>query len=241
MVSQIKSTPGKRTIEKAQIDWPSTKTQMTLAALLIIASCCVAYGSTLKMGFLLDDYLHLDYAARALRGEVGPLVHNFVSNWGGSDIMKSYRPIISLSIFTDYLLYHTHSFGYHLTNLIAFCACSVMVALVTLELTGRLGSRSGALTALWAGLLFSVYPLHAESVAWVIGRVDTFAAAFYLASLFCFLRLELLKEKSYLARSLIFFLLALTSKETAVSLPFAVALLACLPQRNIIGNATDSL
>jgi hypothetical protein len=229
MVSQASETPVKHIIEKARIDGASTKTQMVIAALIIIASGCVAYGSTLKMGFLLDDYLHLDYAARAVAGQFGPLVNNFVSNWGGSDIMKSYRPVISLSIFIDYLLFHTHAFGFHLTNLLAFCTCSVMVAFVTLELTGRLGARSGALTALWAGLLFSVYPLHVESVAWIIGRVDTLATAFYLASLFCFLRLELLREKSFLWGSLAFFLLALTSKEIAVSLPFAVALLACLP------------
>ena len=221
--------PPVRTLEKAQINWPSAKTQMYLGSLLIILSTYLAYGSTIHMNFLLDDYLHLDYAARALHGEMAPLLNNFFSNWGGSDIMKSYRPVVSLSIFIDYLIFHTHAGGYHVSNLIAFSCCSILVSLITLELTGRLGARSGALTAIWAGLLFSVYPLHAESVAWIIGRVDVLATVFYLASLFCFLRLQSLKEKGYLKFSLLFFLLSLTSKEIAVSLPLAIGLLALLP------------
>jgi hypothetical protein len=219
-----------RKLEKAEITWPATKTQMTAAGILIVLSVFFSYGATLKMGFLLDDYLHLDYVARVFSGDLAPFLNNFTSNWGGSDIMKSYRPVISLSIFLDYLLFHTKAFGYHFTNITVFAVCSILVSLITLEITGRLGGRSGALSALWAGLLFSVYPLHAESVAWIIGRVDTFATCFYLASLFCFLRLQLVREKSYLILSLVFFLLALASKEIAVSLPAAVALLACLPE-----------
>ncbi|MBU6450212.1 MAG: glycosyltransferase family 39 protein [Cyanobacteria bacterium REEB67] len=219
-----------RKLEKAEITWPATKTQMTTAGILIVLSVFFSYGATLKMGFLLDDYLHLDYVARVFSGDFTPFLNNFTSNWGGSDIMKSYRPVISFSIFIDYLLFHTKAFGYHFTNIVVFATCSILVSLITLEITGRLGGRSGALTALWAGLLFSVYPLHAESVAWIIGRVDSFATCFYLASLFCFLRLQLGREKGYLLLSLVFFILALASKEIAVSLPAAIALLACLPQ-----------
>ena len=92
---------------------------------------------------------------------------------------------------------------------------------------------AGALTALWAGLLFSAYPLHASSVDWVSGRVDIFATLFYLSSIFCFLRLQLLKEKEYLSRALIFFALALASRETAVSLPLAIVFISALPERHV--------
>jgi|GEM_PF-716673 len=232
MVSSTEITKKKRTIENASITWGSTKTQMVFSILLIIASCFVAYCQTLSMGFLLDDFLHLDYCARALGGDATTLINNLTSNWGGSDIMKSYRPTISFSIFFDYLLFHTNAAGYHLTNLIIFTVCSVMVGLVTLEIADRINARTPALAALWAGLLFSVYPLHAESVAWIIGRVDSLATVFYLASVFCFLRLQRLHEKGYLIAALVFFVLSLTSKEIAVSLPVAIAFLALLPQKN---------
>jgi hypothetical protein len=229
MLTAIPHESTLRKIEKAQITWPATKTQMLWGSALIILSCFVSYAGTLGMGFLLDDYLHVDYAARALHGDLAPLLSNLVSNWGGSDIMKSYRPVVSLSIFLDYVVFHTNAFGFHLTNIILFATSAILVSLITLEINGRLQSRGGALTALWAGLLFSVYPLHAESVAWIIGRVDLLATTFYLASLFCFLRLELLRERGYLNFSLLFFLLALASKEIAVSLPVAIVALATLP------------
>ncbi|MBS1996201.1 MAG: glycosyltransferase family 39 protein [Cyanobacteria bacterium SZAS LIN-2] len=230
MLAPSTTQPVKHSIEKAHITWASTKTQMFFACLLITVSVWVAYGSSLSLGFLLDDYLHLDYCARALAGDATPLLNNLTSNWGGSDIMKSYRPTVSFSIFIDYLLYHTHAAGYHLTNIFTFTVCSILVAFVTHDIANRLGSRTPSLIALWAGLLFTVYPLHVESVAWIIGRVDTLATMFYLASLFCFLRLQLVNEKKYLVASLIFFVLSLTSKEIAVSLPLAIGLAACLPQ-----------
>ncbi len=220
---------AKTTLEYRAIVWFSQKVQVIIAAILMAIVIGVCFGSSLTIGFLLDDFLHLEYSMRALHNEWAPLLGNLFGNWGDSDLMRSYRPIASLSIFIDALVGgRTDAWRYHLTNLILYFVCCCLVSLVTLELTGRRGNRLSGAAALWAGLLFAVYPLHPESVAWIIGRVDVLCGAFYLASVFLFLRFQLIREKSILVLSLISFLLALLSKEMAVTVPVVITMAAFL-------------
>jgi hypothetical protein len=222
-----------RKLEASSLDFHSTKVLMFLGALLIFTSVISTTFSTLDGGFLLDDLLHINYCQQAINGNQAQFLQNFTGNWGGSDLMKSYRPLVSCSIFLDYLIYNIKPWGYHLSNLLLYALTAVGVSLTTLELTGLTGNKNKALTAIWAGLLFSVYPLHAESVAWIIGRVDLLATFFYVVALFTYLRYRLIHEKIYLFSSLIAFLLALVSKEIAISLPLSIFAFAL-----IIANST---
>lgn len=233
-----------RRLQKAGIDLGSIRTQLFIAIVVCVFAAFINYGSTLRDGFLLDDFLHLNYCARALAGDWQPFLMNFTGNWGGSDLMLSYRPVVSLSILFDYLLYRTNPWGYHLTNLVVFAACTALAASLALVLTQRLAPRLCGAAALFGGLLFAAYPLHAETVAWIIGRVDSLATFFYLASLLLFIRARTHGSKAFRRLSLLSFLLALTSKEIAVSLPFAVFILTFileLPQNKPLIAAKNAL
>ncbi len=226
------------TIEKDMIDPSSLRLEMVIGAALMLVTSLTLYWPVLGAGFLLDDFLHLDYVARAAAGDWHDFLSNFTGNWAGSDIMKSYRPVVSLSVLIDYLLWGTNASGFHLTNILLLAGSCLFTALVTLEITGLYGNRLKAAAAIWAGLLFAVYPLHGEAVAWIIGRVDLLSTLFYLASLFSYLRYRRLREKPYLWSSLLLFLLSLTSKEMAVTLPVVVALLEfLLPPPEGLGTA----
>ncbi len=215
-------------LEPAKVDYLSVKTQIIIAALLSSVLIFAIYWPTLKIGFLHDDFLHLDYVARAvMKGDAHDFLANLYSNWGGSDLMQSYRPLVSMSLLFDFLVFRTHAFGFHLTNLLLTCSCSLFVALIASELSGPFGNRMKATTAIWAALLFAAYPLHVESVAWIIGRVDLLCTLFYLAALYYFLRLRLIEEPVYIALSVGCFCLSLLSKEMAVTLP-AVAMVFSL-------------
>jgi len=130
----------------------SPKVQMAFgafAALLICLYCCSA---SLRVGFLLDDYLHLDYIHRALSGNWTDFLSNFTSNWAGSDLMKSYRPLVSLSLFIDSVIWGPRAWGFHLTNLLLQWGCCVFVGLISMELSGLKGNRLGSAGAIWAAL-----------------------------------------------------------------------------------------
>lgn len=212
------------TLEKASFDLASLKLQMMTGLILVLITCFVSYWSTLKVGFLLDDFLHLNYVAQAQAGHWQGFLQNFYGNWADSDIMKSYRPLSSLSFFIDYLVWKTNSFGFHLTNILLLFCSAFFVALIVLEITGLSGNRLGSAAALWAALLFAVYPLHPEACAWAIGRVDLLCSMFYLASVHSYLRFRLIREPVYIWASLICFVLALASKEMAATLPAVIAM-----------------
>lgn len=223
-MNRVEQPKNELTLEKASLDLRTTQVQMIVGIVLAVVTCFVVYAPTLHIGFLLDDFLHLDYVARATHGDWHDFVHNFYGNWAGSDIMKSYRPISSTSFFIDYLFWGANAFGFHLTNIILLSFCALFVGLTTLELTGSYGNRIGAVAAVWAGLLFAVYPLHPEATVWAIGRVDLLCGAFYFASMFYYMRFRLLHEKGYLWLSLACFLFSFASKEMAVTLPAVIVL-----------------
>lgn len=225
-------------LEPAVFSFETVKMQMIAVVVILFAVSIANYWPSTRIGFLLDDFLHVDYVARATHGDAHDLLANLYSNWGGSDLMKSYRPLVSLSIFVDYLLAGVHAAGYHATNILLLFACSLFVSLITLELCGKFSARVGAAPALWAGLLFCVYPLHAESVCWIIGRVDLLCTLFYLVTVFCLLRYQALKEKYLLWFAGAAFLLSLISKEMAVTLPVtATLMLLCIPAAYAPGAA----
>ena len=73
-------------------------------------------------------------------------------------------------------------------------------------------------SAMFAGLLFVVMPVHAESVAWITGRVDSMPALFYLASFLAYVVYrERLSARAYI-RSLVLFVVALFTKQNTITM-----------------------
>ncbi len=216
-ISDIKAAQSapKRQLERARVDFSSTKTQMLLGALIMCVSCLIAYGQTVLVTFLGQDLTYIQAIADTLHGSFDQVLANPTS-----------------ILLLDYLLYHTNTLGFHVSNILLTASCAIVVGLITLELTGRLGNRNGALSAIWAGMLFSVYPLHAQSVAIVSGRIELSASLFYLLSVFLFLRYRLIEEKQYFPLSLISGALALLLSAQSLSLPLVITLLALHPGRN---------
>ncbi|MBC7998604.1 MAG: hypothetical protein IAF58_11705 [Leptolyngbya sp.] len=230
-------------LQKAGVDFRSTKIQVVIATILSTVLLLFLYQPSMYSGFLLDDFLHLDYVSRALdKGDAHDFLANLYSNWGGSDLMKSYRPVVSISIFLDYLIWKTNAFGYHLLNTLLMAGCSIFVGLIASEVSGTFGNRMRATTAIWSSLLFAAYPLHVESVSWIIGRVDVLSTLFYLSSLYFFMRLRLVREPLFLMLSVASFILSLASKEIAVTLPVVATLYVVLiPNRQILKGRAASI
>lgn len=213
---------AKLTLKPVRLELLAPKMQFLLAAIAGLLVCLVSYGDALKVGFLLDDFLHLDYLSRAIGGDWGDFLHNFYGNWANSPLMQSFRPLVSLDLFLDYLAFGYNAWGFHLINILLLWACSVPLGLICMELSGLRGNRLGAAAAIWSILLFAVYPLHLEATAWIIGRVDLLCTFFYLLSIFAYLRFRLLREKFYFYLALLSFIGAFFSKEMAVTLPAVI-------------------
>jgi len=196
----------------------------TGALLLAFGIVFSAFYKALDAGFLLDDFSHLGYAYRAWHGDPSTFLKTFTGNWSGqTDGLTSFRPGISTTFVIDYMLHGFSATGYHLTNLIVFTICATLTGLTAFQLTSA-SFKQRALTASAAALLFIVYPIHAESVAWIVGRVDLFCTLFYMIALCLYFHYRKSERASValLLMSVASYFISLICKEMSVTLPAAI-------------------
>ncbi len=182
--------------------------------LIIILAGALAYLNSLSNNFVWDDIL-LIINNDAIKGPrliaqvfARPLYYfsDFTSQY-------YYRPLQNLSYMLDYSLFGLRPWGFHLVNVLLHTAVALLVYL----LLQRLFSQPHL--SFWAALLFSVHPLHTSVVGYISGRADILVALFSLGSLCLFLKSA---RPAYFFSSLVFFLLALLSKEAALIFPLVL-------------------
>lgn len=230
------------------LDWLNQHPPAAIALLVLVNLAC--HWQTLGGYYLADDFVHVAWLKEVFSGRPELLLKNFYSTWLQTEGTNFYRPLISITLAADRLLFGSSPVGYHLSNLLYQCLSTIGLYLVVSEclflffkthrknaLAGQSSTKSGgeAVTylPLVTALLFAVHPLHAEVVSWIIARVDSVCCAFYLLSMWLFLRARRLDQANKLwLLSLVFFILSLISKEMAVTLPPSlVVLLILFPEK----------
>lgn len=174
----------------------------------------IAYLNTMQFGFVWDDQVFI-------------LNSPFIQDWDNlfqmftSDFLKHSwkdldvnRPVMVVSLILDFWIWKLNPLGYHLTNLILHVAntLSLLYMLDLIFLDRRI--------TLISAVIFAVHPVHVEAVSAINFREDLLVTLFFVLSLICFiksLRSEANKWISIL--SIIFYLFALLSKESALTLP----------------------
>ena len=174
-----------------------------------------------------------------------------VSNW---------HPLTWLSHAVDYSIWGLNPLGHHLTNIILHALATLTLVFLVMRLMEVLkkidpidatsksfiNGRTIMITGTTTGLLFGLHPLHVESVAWVAERKDLLCALFFLLSLSAYTKYVYnsidrpVAENSVVRRfdkqylyALSFFILALLSKQMAVSLPFILLIIDWYPFQRI--------
>jgi len=143
-----------------------------------------------------------------------------------------YRPLFMASLALDYSLWGPNAFGFHLTSMALHLANVLLVFFLMTLLMKRSGSGEWFSEAPFiAALLFAVHPVHVESVTYIKSRGELLACVFFLTALVLFIRniprKSLRENAAAISVSISCFILALLSKEIAITLPL-VLLLYCL-------------
>ena len=197
---------------------------------LIIATLAIGlYLNTLKNGFVYDDVLTVVNNTFIKSFDNLPLLFDKTAYFSHSEEM-SYRPVVTVTYFIDYALYGLKSWGYHLTNILLHGINGALLYIfLTLLLTPSPSlSRLQSLPFL-ISLLFVSHPVLTEAVNCISYREDLLAFLFYIATLSLYLILRqptsdhrpLTTVFLYLL-SCLAYLLALLSKEMAVTLPLII-------------------
>lgn len=144
------------------------------------------------------------------------LTSTLFSNQGAPGGPPYYRPIAKLGFLLCYQIFGPNAYGFHLVSLLLNAAVVGMLFIFAERL---LGSRLAAFAV--AGL-FALHPVHVEAVAWISAVTDIEVTLFYLLTFWCFLRIATPgggRRTWALAAMTGSFILALLSKEQAITLP----------------------
>ena len=172
-----------------------------LAVVLVIVVGTLAYSNSFAVPFsLFDDTLWI---------QENVFVHSFRHL---SQLWRSQPPrfVPFLTFLLNYHFGGANVFGYHLVNLLIHLANALLVywlVLTTLRLSSALSPKPLALSsqplalssqplalrswALAAGLVFVAHPLQTQAVTYIVQRMESLAALFYLLTLSLYLKARL--------------------------------------------------
>jgi protein O-mannosyl-transferase len=169
-------------------------------AALLFGITALAYLPSLIGPFQFDDYNVIVHY---------PTVHSFglLAERAGAGV----RAVLKASYALNWTL-DPHPFGFHLVNIALHAANASLLFLIGGKLTGQ--NR----LAFAAALLFALHPMQTEAVTYVSGRSSSLMATFYLAAMLAYL-----EERPWFVSAALF-VLALATRETAVTLPAALLL-----------------
>ena len=192
--------------------------------LILVALAALPYLASLRNGFVYDDFDQIvvnPYLRNFhhLREIFTSSVWSFMGDFRGSS--NYYRPLMSLGYLFCYQLFGLHALGFHLANLLTNIGVVLLVFLVTLKMF-----RSFAV-ALAAACIFALHPIHSEAVDWIAAVTELELALFYLLTFWFFLASARAAGKCSAPLQIAMagsFVLALLSKEQALTLPFLAAL-----------------
>jgi len=145
-----------------------------------------------------------------------------VDNQANPLINQYFRPILELLYRLQFKVFGTQPFLYHFFNIIVHLANSLLLYLLLQKifLENRIANLAIA-------LIFLVHPIQSEAVATISGISNLVFTLFFLLSFLFFVnsgKLSGLKRITRYFISLIFFVLALLSKEQAIVMPFVFLL-----------------
>ncbi|MGA8890355.1 MAG: hypothetical protein WB493_02215, partial [Anaeromyxobacteraceae bacterium] len=197
-----------------------------LGAAAVVLLGLAAYANSLHGAFVFDDLEQIveNPALRDLGSFLGPAGYRFLPN----------RFVGYVTFAMNHAVGGLDPVGWHVVNLAIHLANALLVwAFVRLafrspHLRGSALAPSADAVAFVAAALFVAHPLATQAVSYVVQRLTSLAALFYLAAVVLYLRWRLGTGRragvALYAAVLVSALLAMRTKEIAFTLPVALAL-----------------
>lgn len=192
--------------------------------LIIILFGIIVYLNAVPAPFQLDDFPHL-------------VDNPYIKNLSDPGAIWSHWPSRFFGFFTfalNYAIGRLRPEGYRAVNIAVHVMGAVWAYLLVALLAGISGrdKRTSRRIAIWTGLVFVCHPVQTQAVTYIVQRFASLAGSLTLGALFCYLRGRLvldsgahfrsLRHLKFYGGALFLSLLAMTSKESAVSIPILI-------------------
>ena len=193
----------------------------SVAAIILLG--IIVYSNSFSCSFQFDDFVNIVDESRIRN--LSDIKTIFESNQS--------RPIPVFSFAVNYHLNGYDVWYWHLFNLVVHLICSLAVYWLTMLIFSspvmreQKISQQKRMIAVFVGLLFVSHPLATQSVTYIVQRMTSMAAMFYILSL-CFYLKARMSERGMIVKSILFsasFLMAISaifSKENAFTIPVAI-------------------
>ncbi len=202
-----------------------------LSFILLFILVSLSYSNTFDSSWHLDDYhsivnnrfLHIDDASLKSLADV-------ISN-GNVNIT---RPISNLTFALNWYFGKDNVSGYHVVNTAIHVITSFMLFLTILflfktpKLRDKFSEESAYFISLLSAVLWAVNPIQTQAVTYIVQRMTSMAAMFYIISLFLYIKARL-SESGYKKSVLYFcivlsYIFALGTKENTAIMPLSLVL-----------------
>jgi protein O-mannosyl-transferase len=209
----------------------------------------LTYGNTFDAAWHLDDFQNITNNPN-LHKIKNPTFSNLWQSLYSPVSHRISRPVAMLSFAFNWYIGSNHVLGYHLVNLLIHLLTTFILYQTFLNLfkTPNLQERyqeSAGFIALLAAALWAIHPIQTQAVTYIVQRMASLAAMFYVLGIYCFIKARLEPLKKY--RVILFFccglifLLGIGSKENAVTLPIALILIEVIFFRNLYDRRTQNI
>lgn len=226
-----------RTEKEISVSCIVPEKKSSLVHLLILCAVALSvYFKVLRNEFVWDDTLFLTNVDAYRTLDFWRL---FLTPGNGLE----YLPIRDLSYAMDFVLWGENSAGFHFTNLLLYVVNIVAVYFFSKTLVTEIQSTRGdqkrepATVAFWTAAFFALIPIHCEAVNFIGGGRNTLLAALFAVLASRSFVLFLAGEGNFrrVAAAFLFYVLAVLSKATAITLPlFILAICAVIRRRPLM-------
>ncbi len=171
----------------------------------------LAYFPIVHADFIWDDDMYLTK---------NPIVQQsggLKAIWLEPGATPQYYPLVFTTFYLEHALWGLNPAGYHVVNVVLHLLNAFLLWLLLKPFDEK--------AAWFAAVLFTVHPVHVETVAWITERKNVLSGLFYLLSLKFFLDFHQDNARRLYWASFACFLLALLSKTVTCSLPVAALIL----------------
>ena len=212
-----RKSPAADRAEKS-LSRPSGNLWPALACAAIVLAGLAAYSNSFHGPFIFDDGYFVN-------------VQSAMKLWPIWPTLAGSRPVVQASLALNYTLGGPGVTGYHVFNLVvhllaALALFGVVRRTLTLPaLAGRFSERIAVALGFCVALLWAVHPLQTEAVTYVIQRMESLMALFYLLTLYGVVRAAASQRpRAWHAAAVAACALGMGCKEVMVSAPVVVLL-----------------
>lgn len=204
----------------ARLDLSTSKTQLCVFVGLAILLCLGLYypaAITVMPSSDLEALKTINVAAHTS----AKLLPSLLSD---SRLLQNYAFSGICSLFLDSWIFNGSLQWYHIENVLLVAIATVLVAQVTAQIATVQNNRLAAAPAIWAGVLFCVYPIHLLQCSSIAYRAQLILTVTYGAAIFFYVRFRMLRQQNCLWLSLAASSIAYTSNAAAWTLPVVITL-----------------